>query len=531
MTLRARWPALVADAFASEDDRALVRRFVESRDEVAFAAIVTRHARMVYGVCRRAVHDAHLAEDAFQAVFLVLANHPGRALAASAVGGWLFGVARRVGAAVRRREERFARRQTKVNRVCGQREAPDFDELLRVLDEELAGLAEEYRGPLVACFLEERTLDEAARQLSWSVSTLRRRLDRGKELLRTRLARRGITFSAGLFAGFLAPSAQAAVPPRLIESALPSARPAPLAATLAADFARGSLLFPASLAVVVMALGLGGAVLAFNGETGAPVLPIVSSLPDARSVVPASQSASQAEGRWVRLRGRVIYPDSPALPAKRAVPFDRIKDAEFFGPQSYGDVLIDPQTRGIANAVVWLRPDTEDEHAAFPADRIHPAFNRKPVDRPIQATREGFSPRITVARPGDRLVFSNPTPVVLTVCYDSAAGMDRRFNVFLPPGRVHTTAPLSAARTSDSFSDSIHSWIRGYAWVFDHPYVAVTDASGGFEMRNTPIGSWRFVVWHEKAGYREGMKLGQRLVIPPDGTLKPLAFSSPNWDD
>ena len=81
-----------------------------------------------------------------------------------------------------------------------------------MLDEELAALPDEYRSPLIACFLREQTQDEAARQLGWSLSTLRRRLDRGKELLRARLTRRGATLSAGLFAGVLAPSAAAAVP-------------------------------------------------------------------------------------------------------------------------------------------------------------------------------------------------------------------------------------------------------------------------------------------------------------------------------
>ena len=87
----------LSEAFDAENDRALVSRFVESRDEAAFAGLVNRHARMVLGVCKRAVQDVHLAEDAFQAVFLVLARNPRQAARASSVGGWLFGIARRVG--------------------------------------------------------------------------------------------------------------------------------------------------------------------------------------------------------------------------------------------------------------------------------------------------------------------------------------------------------------------------------------------------------------------------------------------------
>src|SRR5262245_47007584 len=168
MSFRVRLPVRLGDAFAADDDRALVRRFAEAGDEAAFAAVVARHARMVYGVCRRTVRDEHLAEDAFQAVFLVLAKNPAGASGATAVGGWLFGVARRVGLAARRRERRASHLARGLPRVglpgaSPGLTRPDFDDLLRVVEEELAALPEAYRAPLVACFLEERTQDEAAR--------------------------------------------------------------------------------------------------------------------------------------------------------------------------------------------------------------------------------------------------------------------------------------------------------------------------------------------------------------------------------
>ncbi|MBM3983282.1 MAG: sigma-70 family RNA polymerase sigma factor, partial [Planctomycetes bacterium] len=202
------------------DDRALLARFAERRDQLAFEHLVKRHGALVLGVCRRAVRDWHLAEDAFQAVFLVLARDPARAGGAASVGGWLFGVARRVGLAARRRELRRAMRDSLHSRAQSQgADAPrspelqtDFDDLLRVLDEELAALPDEARAALVACFLEERTQDEAARELGWSLSTLRRRLEHGKELLRARLSRRGAALGVGLLTGALAQPARAAVP-------------------------------------------------------------------------------------------------------------------------------------------------------------------------------------------------------------------------------------------------------------------------------------------------------------------------------
>ncbi|HJZ56474.1 MAG TPA: sigma-70 family RNA polymerase sigma factor, partial [Gemmataceae bacterium] len=152
------------------DDRALLARFAEWHDEAAFASLVRRHAGMVFGVCRRAVRDSHLAEDALQAVFLVLARNPAAAAKATSVAGWLFGVARRVGLAARRHERRRLRRESLASpdHQVGGAPKSDFDDLLRVLDEEVAGLSEEYRAPLIACYLREQTQDEAARELGWS---------------------------------------------------------------------------------------------------------------------------------------------------------------------------------------------------------------------------------------------------------------------------------------------------------------------------------------------------------------------------
>src|SRR3954471_22301490 len=110
MLARVRLP----NPLAALDDRALLNRFAEQRDQPAFEQLVKRHGRLVFGVCRRTVRDAHLAEDAFQAVFLVLARNPKGAAEATSVGGWLFGVARRVGLAARRHEQRREKRELKA---------------------------------------------------------------------------------------------------------------------------------------------------------------------------------------------------------------------------------------------------------------------------------------------------------------------------------------------------------------------------------------------------------------------------------
>jgi RNA polymerase sigma-70 factor (ECF subfamily) len=202
-------------------DGQLLRRFAGQGDEVAFETLLGRHAAMVLGVCRRVLRHHQDAEDAFQATFLVLARKAASICKQDSVGCWLHGVARRL--ACKARAE-AARRQAREARWAaptpeGPRAALTWEEVGPALDEELQRLAEQYRAPLVLCYLEGKTRDEAARQLGWSLRTLMRRLGQGRELLRRRLSRRGVTLGAALLAaGLSSPAATAAVPELLLNS-------------------------------------------------------------------------------------------------------------------------------------------------------------------------------------------------------------------------------------------------------------------------------------------------------------------------
>jgi RNA polymerase sigma factor (sigma-70 family) len=232
-----------SEALAALSDRHLLERFAEAGDEAAFAAILDRHGPMLLGLCRRLLGDAHRAEDVLQATLIVLARKARAIRRRESLAGWLYGVAQRLARQVRLAEAARARRERRAAGGRGEAAAgdPGWDELLRVLDEELQRLPERFRTPLLLCYLEGRTQDEAARQLGWSLSTLRRRLEGGRELLRARMTRRGATLGAGLFAGFLAPSAaRAALPAPLRQAVL----------TAASAGGRGAAL-PASILVLV----------------------------------------------------------------------------------------------------------------------------------------------------------------------------------------------------------------------------------------------------------------------------------------
>ena len=197
-----------ADANPSADAE-LVRRYASLRDGEAFAELLRRHGPLVWGVCRRRLPNRADAEDAFQSTFLVLAKRAAAIRRPEALGCWLYGVAHRVAGRMRGRSSLPIPADV-PSATAPVAETATVREFLTALDEELLRLPEKLRGPLVLCFLQERTQDEAAKQLGVSLSTLKRRLDAGRELLRVRLNGRGVELSAALAAmGLTVPSATA----------------------------------------------------------------------------------------------------------------------------------------------------------------------------------------------------------------------------------------------------------------------------------------------------------------------------------
>jgi RNA polymerase sigma factor (sigma-70 family) len=190
-------------------DAELLGRFVLTADQSAFELLVWRHALMVFGVCRRIVRDEHLAEDAFQATFLVLARKAG-SVRGSNLAGWLFRVARRV--AVRARTQAAARASRELPFTSEPAAATaESGELLAILDEEIGRLPERFRLPVVLCYLGGRSTEEAARVIGCPRGTVLSRLATARSRLVARLTRRGVTVPAALFMVAAVPASLGAV--------------------------------------------------------------------------------------------------------------------------------------------------------------------------------------------------------------------------------------------------------------------------------------------------------------------------------
>ncbi len=181
-------------------DGHLLEMFVTRRDELAFTALLERHGPMVQRVCHAVLGDHHDAQDAFQATFLVLARSAGSIRRSDSLASWLYGAALRVAAGARSasaRRREHERNWAALRAVESEGGAESRDDTEALLHEEIGRLPERFRAPVVLCYLEGRTYEEAAQVLLCPVGTIKSRLATARERLRRRLEHRGPATSSG----------------------------------------------------------------------------------------------------------------------------------------------------------------------------------------------------------------------------------------------------------------------------------------------------------------------------------------------
>jgi RNA polymerase sigma factor (sigma-70 family) len=205
-------------------DDQLLADFLGRRDDSAFESLVRRYGPMVFRVCRDILSDREDAEDAFQATFLILIRQAGSIRERGSLGRWLYEVACRIS----RREKRRMAKLRSQERQVPEMEAtarPEFDpadrEMKPILHDEIRRLPSKLRDPIVLCYFEGLTVEDAARRVRCPVGTLKSRLGKARELLCSRLTNRGLAASALLLMMFsMVEEVSAAVPRSLLETTL-----------------------------------------------------------------------------------------------------------------------------------------------------------------------------------------------------------------------------------------------------------------------------------------------------------------------
>jgi RNA polymerase sigma factor (sigma-70 family) len=298
-----------AVARSGATDRDLLARFAAQEDEAAFTELVARHGVLVLGVCRRLLGHEQDAEDAFQAVFLVLARKAGSVRWDETAGPWLYEVATRTALRARSTALRRRTREKQVEQLPHSAvAAAEPNDGAAVLDEEVSRLAPKYRNAVVLCEIEGRSRTEAARLLGVPEGTLSSRLAAARRMLAERLGRRGVT-RWGV--------APAVVPPSLAGSTvrtvmLVSAGVEVAAAGPALSLMKGALttmflkkLKLAAVAVMVGVLALGG--FAYQAEQPA------QARAETGAAAPTDLEVLRKEVELLRLRLRVVEAEVRAL--------------------------------------------------------------------------------------------------------------------------------------------------------------------------------------------------------------------------
>jgi RNA polymerase sigma factor (sigma-70 family) len=545
-----------------EPDGELVARFAQSRDPAAFAELVRRHGPTVFGVCRRVLGHAQDAEDAFQAVWLVLARRAADVRPPGAVGPWLYGVAVRTATKARALAMTRRHRQLAAARPEAVEDAPAAADLGPVLDEELAKLPERYRRAVVACDLNGRSRSQAARDLGWPEGTVAARVAKGRELLAARLRRRGVTLSSAALAAALASAARADLPPALAANAVAaalefaagaaSAAVPPVSITLAEGVMRAMSMSRWKLpAVVLMTAGLaaGGAVLAATAgppekprdpdpvrppavakaapvpaEKGPTVLKEHGDLVYSVAVHPLGKTIASGGAD-----GRVIVRDAASLkklwtaklanPGVTAVAYSADggliaathKDGVTLLDAATGKAVREIEEKGSDPHAVAFTPTTD----AVQGVRLHKLVFANGRTTFVQSWAEGAAPGTVRfeagpgfqggdGRPGAPLAFSPDGQRVLMTRHGREGG---KFSVWAWSAGSGVPNALLSAHTAPVYAA---------AWSTDGKRVATAGADG------------RVIVWDVKEGdTKDGLTFteARRFEMPEGTVIYSLAFS------
>jgi hypothetical protein len=228
-----------------------------------------------------------------------------------------------------------------------------------------------------------------------------------------------------------------------------------------------------------------------------------------------TDGAAQGKDKWGTVKGRIVW-GGKDLPKRQEVKVTVDQQHCLAkGAILDEDLVVNPKTKGVKWVAVWL-VDAEGNPPPVHPSLQQPKDKKVSLDQPMCM----FIPRMLTMREGQELVVKNSAPVNHNIQWLGDPDVNESGNVTLPPGKEHAVKNLKAQKLPLILQCNVHPWMRGRLMVFAHPYYAVTDGEGNFEIPMAPAGKYRIVAWQERVGYRGGAKgrAGTEIEIKAGGT-------------
>jgi hypothetical protein len=242
------------------------------------------------------------------------------------------------------------------------------------------------------------------------------------------------------------------------------------------------------------------------------------------AVIACSQANADDKEKWGGVKGKVVL-DAKVAPAP--VQLQITKDQNVClakGPVESEELVVNKANLGVKNVFVWLIPEDVKSKEPLP---IHPSLkDLKKKEVEIDQPCCMFIPHALCVREGQTLVAKNSSTIAHNFRWTGHPLTNPGGNSIIPAGNDLKVQNLVADRTPVKVACDVHPWMSAWVRVFNHPYYALTDADGNFEIKNAPAGPCRIVMWHEGPGWvnpeiakSPENKFGRKIEIPAGKTL------------
>jgi hypothetical protein len=224
-------------------------------------------------------------------------------------------------------------------------------------------------------------------------------------------------------------------------------------------------------------------------------------------------ATTSAAAEWGSLKGRFIVDGTP--PAR--APLNAGSEQFCIGQKPVDETVMVGENGALANLVIYI------SLARGATIETHPDYAEL-ATKPVELDNKNchFEPHVTLLRIGQLFIIKNSDPVAHNT------NLANNFNEVIGAGEQITKTLTRAGSLPMPVVCNAHTFMKGHLLLLDHPYMAVTDEKGAFEIKNIPAGVQGFTLWHEAPGYLRDLKIGAGrtdrrgkvdLTIKPNETL------------